>query len=624
MEELNKGKGPKFYVIVSIVLCLISMVGASFVQTSGGQVEMKDLRWETASGHMMSALLLIPEDVSVSNPAPGIVTSHGWYNNREMQDLNYVELARRGYVVMSIDMYGHGNSDAVTPEEWANQGTGMYDAVELMADLPYVDSSNIGVTGHSNGARAANWSVKADNEKPADEQLISSVLLVANDAMYTNDPNEPIYWSLRTGEEEYANVYGTRDVGIIAAHYDEFFFRSLNGGNPTVPRDYIDTEYAQSFLHFGMDPAKITSTRDSYSFYKQDVDGVEATRVIYNPAQIHPWNHFSKTVVESTLEYFDETMGTPDPISPSNQIWQWKALFNFIGLIGFVMFVISFTGLLVETKAFASLKASKTPTQQDAPRGVGKAWFWGGLVVSAFISGYTYLKLYPWSVENISGFFPQFPVFYIGMWSLVMGVVTLVILALSYFFFNKKAGLNLRETGVIIGFKPLLKTILLAVVVTSAAFSLVFIADYFFKTDFRLWVLTIKAFEPDKILIMLKYLPFFLAFYVANSIANNVFNYVAVGKKEWMNTALLTLFNGLSAIVLVAIQYTNFFVTGEVYFTSVSPIIGIWLFPIIIVIPLAAIVTRKIYRATNNPYLGGIIYAIIVTMMMASNTLTQL
>ncbi|MCA0971422.1 alpha/beta hydrolase [Halobacillus litoralis] len=619
---MKKIKGASLYLIIALFLCLVSMIGAYAVQTSGGDVEVKDLRWETPSGHLMSALLFKPKGVSEESPAPGIVTSHGWYNNREMQDLNNVELARRGYVVLSIDMYGHGNSDAVTPEEWPIRGTGMYDAVELMADFPYVDRGKIGVTGHSNGARAANWSVLEDNKKPEEERLISSVLLVANDAMYTDAPGEPLYWSMRTDEQQYTNVYGTRDVGIVAAKYDEFFFRSLGeDGTVTPPRDYIDTEYAQSFLNFGQDPEE---KRESYAFYKQEVDGEEALRVIYNPNQTHPWNHFSASVVTSLVDYFDESIGAPTAIEPTNQVWQWKVFFNAIGLVGFFMFVVSFTKVMLHTRAFSSLRSSQTAVAGPAPRGVGKAWFWGGLIVSAVISGISYLGLYNWSAANIPAFFPQAPVYYIGVWSAVMGIVTLVILFLSYHFFSKKEGLNLREAGVIIPLKTLWKTIVLSVVVTAVSFSLVFIADYFFTTDFRLWVLAIKAFTPDKLLLALKYLPLFLLFYVANSIAVNSFNFVSKGRSEWLNTALMALFNGLSAIVIVAIQYTHFFVKGDVYFTNVSTIVGIWLFPIIVVIPLAAIITRKIYRVTKNPYLGGIIYSIIVTLMMVTNSLTQL
>jgi hypothetical protein len=37
---------------------------------------------------------------------------------------------------------------------------------------------------------------------------------------------------------------------------------------------------------------------------------------------------------------------------------------------------------------------------------------------------------------------------------------------------------------------------------------------------------------------------------------------------------------------------------------------------------VAAVLTRKIYRATNNPYIGGFIMASVVTLIAVSNTLT--
>ena len=203
-----------FWLALSLVLCLVSAVGASFVQTSAGSVTVKDMRWETSSGEMMSALLFKPDGVSVENPVPAIIVSHGWWNNREMQDANFVELSRRGFVVVSIDMYGHGNSGYLTAGSEAVNGTGMYDVVKLVADLPYVEEGKIGVTGHSNGARAANFSIPIDDA--ADTPLIAAVLLVDNDGVYTDAENENAFF----------NYYGSRDVGIVADQYAEFFFRS--------------------------------------------------------------------------------------------------------------------------------------------------------------------------------------------------------------------------------------------------------------------------------------------------------------------------------------------------------------------------------------------------------------
>lgn len=609
---------------IALALCLVSVIGASIVQSSGNKVVIKDLRWETPSGHMMSALLYIPANATAESPAPAVVTSHGWYNNREMQDLNYVEWSRRGFVVMSIDMYGHGHSDAISPSEWQNAGTGMYDAVKLMAELPYVDKKKIGVSGHSNGARAANWSIKEDNL--LSEPLIASVLLVANDAMYTTHPDEPRYTPFVKAEdyEPYTNNYGSRDVGIVAAQFDEFFFRTiLEDGSRTVPGDYINTANAQSFLYFGADPKTKNEKLDSNTFYQKIIDGKEALRIIYNPYQIHPWNHVSTKVAAYGIEYFEKSFGFPRSIASSNQIWPIKLIFNFIGLIGFVMFIVSFTKVLLYSEAFSSLRSAEEVIPAPSPDKKGKIWFWGGSGVVALVAYISYLKVYNWTNTHRPDFFPQRPTYYIGIWSAIMGATILILLFITWRVYSKKSGMDLREKGIAMDLSTVVKTIGLALVVVASSFSLVFLADYFFKADFRIWALTVRTFTPDKISIAMKYAPFFLLYYVANSIAINSFNNFTIGSKEWINTAVVAGFAALAPAITIAIQYITFFTTGEVFYTGVSNIIAIWLFPIVVILPVGAIVSRKIYRASRNPYLPGIIMGLVATLIAVSNTLTR-
>ncbi|MDN6385830.1 MAG: acetylxylan esterase [Alkalibacterium sp.] len=618
MEKIKTNA--KRIVIISLILCAISMIGASLIQTSSGEVEIKDLRWETSRGHTMSALLYVPEDVSAVNEAPAIVTSHGWYNNREMQDLNAIEYSRRGYVVMSIDMYGHGNSEAVTPEEWEEQGTGMYDAVELVDSFDYVHSSRIGVTGHSNGGRAANYSVEVDNEKG--NPLISSVLLIAHDAEY------------RDSNGEYFNEYGNRDVGIVAGKYDEFFFRTMDGnGNVTPPKDFINTEKAQSFLNFGSSPKEFGEKRTSYNMYKQEVDGKDAERVIFNPAQTHPWNHFSATVVGSSLNFFDETLGTPDTTSGDDQIWQWKVLFNFIGLVGFIMFLVSFTKLLLFTSPFKSLRLNEETQPKQIATRKERIWFWVSLTLSALVSGASYILLYDWAMEVRPDFFPQSQTFFIAAWAAINGLFAIIIMTVTRAFTPKENKLSLRNLGITIKPKALLKTIILALVVSFSAYALVFFSDYFFKTDFRTWVVAVKTFTPDKLLVALKYLPFLSLFFIANSVSINCFNYLANSKKEWANTIIVALFNVLGILVVFAINYIVLFTTGLQLFGDIAVdsvnvvrqngLLGVWIIPLLFILPGAAIISRKIFRLTMNPYLGGLIVTIIVTLITVTNTLTQ-
>ncbi|QQO08426.1 alpha/beta hydrolase family protein [Breznakiella homolactica] len=615
MDMDQRKSSTKKWLIIASVLFVLSMAGSSLVQSSGGKVTIKDLRWETSLGRQMSALLLIPDSATPSNPAPAIVTSHGWYNNREMQDLNYVEYARRGYVVMSIDMYGHGNSDFFSGNGWNEHGTGMYDAVQLMATLPYVNKSKIGITGHSNGARACNLSVDDDNK--AAVPLIAAVLLVANDATYRNpDTNE--YW----------NKYGSRDTGIIAAKYDEFFFRrEFADGTVSVPRTYIGTMDAQSFLNFGQDPYKTNlEKRTEGTFYTQNVNGRNTIRVIYTPNQIHPWNHFSKVCVEDGIAFFDKAFGAPKLISPGNQIWQIKTIFNLFGVAAFGIFIVAFTILMTFTPVFASLRAPETVQPAPAPKGQGAIWFWGGLAVSVIFSMIIYFPSLVWASQYKPSIFWQAPPLGIGIWAFLCGLLSIIIMVVSYKLYGKKNGQDAASLGVKISLPALGKTLLLALITITVTYGWVFIADFFFKTDYRFWVLAIKAFTADKLIILLPYLPLFLTYYIANSISVNCFNYNGIGKKEWVNTAILAVSNALGPAILVLIQYITFAIKGEMFFarpaSPMGPIGGIWLFPIIVILPVAAIISRKIYRVTKNPYLAGIINGVLVVIISCTNTLT--
>ncbi len=607
-----KIKSAKFWVVVALLLCLISSVGASAVQTGGGSIEYHDVTMVTDSGNELDALLLIPENATVENPAPAIVTSHGWYNNREMQDLNYVEYARRGYVVISISMYGHGDSQVITSGTWwddNNNGNGMYDAVKYLTRLPFVDASRIGVTGHSNGGLASRESMLQD-----EEGLISAALIVSNDSVYYDE------------DGNFANPFGSRDVGVVACQYDEFFHRvAKEDGSKSAPRDYIDQVTAQSFLNFGADPSGLEPRR-SYEYYHETIDGEDAIRVIFNPDMTHPWAHFSKNVVASSVEFFDMALDAPIKLEPNNQTWQWKAFFNAVGLVGFFLFAASFAIVLSESSYFAAAKLGDCGKPLPAPSGKGKAWYWGGYVACTVFAMLAYVLIYKWCNNNRPEFFSQPATWYIGMWTLLCGVFTILVLFLSYKFNGKASGLVLKERGVVLGGKQLWRTIVLAFTVIVSTYMLVYLSDYFFLTDYRLWCYaTVRAFAPHHFATIFKYLVFWLVYYIALSVATNGFNFVSYGKGGWVAVLLQMVFVALGPVIMVIVQYGTFRSTGFMWTETTGlggPIIGIWLYPIIVILPLAVLVCNVIYRHTKNPYIGGIIMGTIACVISVTNTLT--
>lgn len=171
--------------------------------------------------------------------------------------------------------------------------------------------------------------------------------------------------------------------------------------------------------------------------------------------------------------------------------------------------------------------------------------------------------------------------------------------------------------------KKLGLSVLLALIVVTVGYGLVFVEDYFFLADFRLWTLAIKAFE----LPILRYLPYvllFFTYYIAISVATNCFNYNDIGGKA--NGVICALFAALPAVVLPAIQYGTYYSTNHMMWFQRTmadpnyPMYVLWLFPIILILFGSTLVTRVIYKHTKNPYIAGIINALIVGLLTITNT----
>lgn len=603
MEKTKKTA--QIILCISLALMLLCGIVVNAVQTSGGKVAMRELTIETDSGYTMSAYLLVPKTATAENPAPAIVTSHGYLNNKEMTDANYVELARRGFVVLAIDQPDHGDSD-VTPDFFILAPDGVYQGVLALSRMPFVDTSRIGVTGHSMGSWSVNAAIQADNlnETP----LIAAALIHCNDPLYQD------------ADGNFANPYGSRDVAVVSAIYDEFFGTSVSAdGQPLSSPYFMETATAQTFLNFGRNPAE-SEVREAYTEYREDVDGKETLRIVYRPPIIHPWSHFSARSESYICDFFSKTLSAPNPIDPNNQVWQWKEAFNFVGVIGFVLFLCSFTTLLVFTPTFACLRADETVKPMPVKDKTGKLWFWLSLVAGSVFGSLVYLTLV--NMGN-SMAVAQGEAMGLGLWSTACGLFTVLSMAAYYFVYGKKNGLDLAERGVKMPLKKLGLSVLLALIVVTVGYGLVFVEDYFFLADFRLWTLAIKAFE----LPILRYLPYvllFLTYYIAISVATNCFNYNDIGGKA--NGVICALFAALPAVVLPAIQYGAYYSTNHMMWFQRTmadpnyPMYVLWLFPIILILFGSTLVTRVIYKHTKNPYIAGIINALIVGLLTITNT----
>jgi dienelactone hydrolase len=138
---------------ITLVLLLAVFFGSVFAAAQVGRdfggVSVAEVTIPT-DGYNIRGTLYTP--TGVSGRVPAFALAHGVSNAKETLGGLALELARNGYVALTIDEKGHGESD--TGVGVTDTTLGLNAAVEYLASLPTVNPNRIAIAGHSMGAGA--------------------------------------------------------------------------------------------------------------------------------------------------------------------------------------------------------------------------------------------------------------------------------------------------------------------------------------------------------------------------------------------------------------------------------------------------------------------------------------
>ncbi|MBO5866659.1 MAG: alpha/beta fold hydrolase, partial [Clostridia bacterium] len=392
----------------------------------------------TVNGKIISGVLFRPKNAEPGS-RPAVVFSHGLYNNREMQIQNAIELVRRGYVVMVIDQHNHGHNTSGTSSFF---DTTHLDAAKYCWNLPEVNKGKVAVSGHSMGGYSTTNVLSLDSRTTKNQTdanfkagkamgIVSAYLVQAAGAptgalqstniiaagLVKGNADEFFYGGSKLKEETY--VLQNRGT-VTEANFENYYvkkgdsyvkatkfsktgkyyalttsgntyyylqsqpaFQFTRGVNPTQADDWATINggiYANGQLIAQPNGRKLASVESKGT---QMASLAQQIRVVYEAKESHPMNHCSTATAAHVIDFFYNAFGTVEGFNykaPTNQTWWIKEVFSGIGILGLFGLLLPILDLLLQTKAFASLKGepAEAPVLLTRPRKHVSYWL-GGL-----------------------------------------------------------------------------------------------------------------------------------------------------------------------------------------------------------------------------------------------------
>nr|WP_328765945.1 alpha/beta fold hydrolase [Halomicroarcula nitratireducens] len=567
----------------ALALLLVFGGGATayWVQTDGGTIETREVRFAASNGQVIEGTLYVPPDATSSDPSPGIVATHGYINTRETQSPFAIEFARRGFVVLAIDQTGHGHSD---PPAFAN-GFGGPPALQYMRSLAFVDDENIGLEGHSMGGWA---SVAAAGTQPDGYE---SMALVGSSTGSSGVPA--------------GNATFPRNTAVVFSEYDEF--STLMWGVPHAS-NVGQSEKLRTL--FGTDERVVEGRT-----YGSIEDGT--ARRLYTPATTHPGDHLSTTAVGDAVEWMQLTLEGEDEMPPGNQTWWLKELGTLLSLLGGVLFLFPFGAAVLGDHRFERIRREVLSARGAEGRG------WAvGVALAAIIPVLTYfpLNLLGQGFVPVSWLFPQQITNGVMAWALGNALITAALLGGWHRVANSGTPLEHYGLDTGDGWRTVVRSLVAAVVVVGGFSLLLGAVGFLFDTDFRFWVFAVKLPTTTQFGIGLRYLSPLLAFFLVLEVL--LHGQLRSGNREF-RTALahnwIAVVGGF--VLLLSVQYAVLLSGSPLPFGQ--PLLTIVAFQFVALLSIVTAVSTYFFRLTGRIWTGAFVNALLVTFTLVAGTATH-
>lgn len=589
-----------YWLIASVVVIALCVIWARSVETDFGQVDVQRIAISDPTGVVLVGKLYRPVAATPKNKLPGVLTLHGYQNDKETMDASAIELSRRGFVVLALDQFGQGDSGGRLAMRGADPTIGANAGYHYLKGLPFVDGNDLGVMGHSMGALstvavgAANPDVKALNPQ-------------------CGVPGSPALPNLLLTQAKFDEFQGFRENQLTTQGLQTNPSR-LKGLGLTGEAKW-DTIYGD----FSKGTAREQALIDT----------------------VHPGVTHNPKAVALAVDWMDQALkgGQKGPgwIPSNQQIYMSKEYATFLALLIALFSIIPLTNILLETSYFKKV-AQPLPNRYTT---TGRSWL-GLAIINILIAGITYpiLTAYGGLTDKVGKIFPWFQLPMgngVMLWFLGNVVIYVILFGFWYRTSGKRAGVTMYDMGVsfdenktTFDWSILGRTLLLGVILFSWMYVLEGISQWSTGIEFRFLWPFMRQFSPHRFLLFLLYLIPALLFFLFNG---GIFLFGQARQKEYGSPARTTtiwwlknVFAAIFGLVLVwLVQYVPYFMgkgpgfelLGLPQYSQMWPLMILVFVPEFI--PLVFLLTW-FFRRTGKVYLGALMVAAIAIWFTAAGS----
>jgi uncharacterized protein len=579
---------------LAVALMLLGSLLATWANTGAGAASVTEVTIFGSNGYQISAYVYTPKTATAQTPAPGVLMFHGLNNQKDYMDNTALEMARRGFVVVSADMTGHGSSNGANGEN----GCGGPDALKYLSGLAVVDKTRIGMVGMSQGGFCAVTAAAL-----AMPDSYNSIFYMESEP---NPPGAPVFKPYMGLKNIAFNIGSWTELGGMV-----FIEKGLQAPTSIVIQPLFGSE------------GPIVPDR----VYGSIADGT--ARILYQPWEEHALSTDSTGAIGNAIDWMQRTLTSGGGLPASDQIWPLKLLGTTAALLGAFLFLFAAGSLLLRTAPFSSLV--RPVPEYRGFSGIG--WLIGALITTAvgpllYLWVWTGMFFNGWLTANT--LWPQTFTNIYMVWGVFVGIVAWALITFNHFVFTRRQGASLESYGLAepnagIDWRAVAKALLLIVAVLAPLYILLGVIKAVWHVDFRAWVVSLMPMSAARWSAFFGYLIPFGFYFAAQAIIFAGFlrwrkGQASLAQEMLVNSVVMT----LGAFVWLLLMYVpllgggaQILGTGQLGPTAAG-LGGIYYIPLLVLWPLAACLWTYYFRKTGRVYAGIFMVTVFMVWTLAA------